>query len=216
LSVGAEAPAERPASTRLRAVLVAAAPTARVAHLGPAALTATLALTPVLVTLARGGTDLGTPLIVAGLASGAVLGWATEDPAADVLASMPVSNPIRAALRLVFVATVALLGLTTGALAMALGPGLPMDRGDRVPEGLAAATIALAIGFVLARRGERGAGPASVTAGFLLTAFIGGLALRWPDVFPAFFAGPIHDRWWIIALVPAAVAVRAGRDPARR
>lgn len=216
MSLRSDVSAERPSPTRLRTVLVAAAPTARVAHVGPAALTAALALTPVLVTLARGGTNLGTPLVVAGLASGAVLGWATEDPAAEVLASMPVSNPIRAGLRLVVVATVAVLGLAAGALAVALGPGLPMDRWDRVPEALAAATIAIALGFVLVRRGERGAGPTSVTAGFLGTALIGGLALRWPTLFPALIAGPIHDRWWIVAVLAAAVAVRAGRDPARR
>jgi hypothetical protein len=202
--------------TRLRTVLVAAAPTARVAHLGPAALTMGLAMLPLVVTVARGGTDLSTALIVAGLAGGALLGWATEDAAADVLASMPVSAPIRAALRLSFVGMVGAVGAVLTGLVAALGPGLPSDRGDRLPEALAAAGIATAIGFVLARRGERGAGPMSVTAGLLGTAFVAALAFRWPSLLPSFVGGPIHDRWWIIAVVAAAVAVRAGRDPARR
>jgi len=202
--------------TRLRTVLVAAAPTARVAHLGPAAITMALAMLPLVVTVARGGTDVSLALILTGLAGGAVVGWATEDAAADVLASMPVSPPIRAALRLSFVGTVGVTGVVTAGLVAALGPGLPSDRGDRLPEGLAAAAIATAIGFVLARRGERGSGPVSVTAGLLGTAFVAALAFRWPSLLPSFMGGPIHERWWIIAVVGSVVALRAGRDPARR
>lgn len=196
--------------------MAALLPTARVAHLGPAGLTIALAMAPAIVTVARGGTDVSTALIVASLVAGAVLGWAAEDPAADLLAPMPVSSPMRAALRMAWVAAVAAIGVAAGGLIVALGPGLPVDRGDRLPEAMAAAALSLAIGFVLARRGERGAGAAAVTAGVLGTAFVAALAFRWPTVLPSFMAGPLHDRWWIIAASAAVVAARASRDPGRR
>jgi hypothetical protein len=85
-----------------------------------------------------------------------------------------------------------------------------------MPEASAAAALALAVGFLAARRGERTAGPLGVTAGVLGPAVVAGLAFRWPNVFPAFMASPAHDRWWIVAAVVAIAAARAGRDPGRR
>jgi hypothetical protein len=54
-----------------------------------------------------------------------------------------------------------------------------------------------------------------VTAGVLGSAVVAALALRWPNLFPAFMARPVHDRWWIVAAVAALAAARAGRDPGR-
>ena len=168
----------RPPATRRAAVLAGVVPTARVAHLGPAALTVALAAVPAIVTVARGDAVVSAPLIVTFLVAGAALGWATEDPARDLLSSLPVSSPIRMTLRL----------------------------------GLVAA-VAMAVGLVAARRGERRAGPVAVTAGILGAGFVAALAVRWPAVLPGFAAGPIHDRWWALAVVGAMVATRAGRDP---
>ena len=205
-----------PTVSRWRAVRAAVVPTARVAHLGAAAATAALAAIPAVVTVARGDAVVSVPLVVAALVAGATLSWAVDDPAADLLGAMPVSSPVRAALRVACVAAVAALGMVLTALVVAVGPGLPSDLGDRMPEASAAAAVALAVGFLAARRGERTAGPLGVTAGVLGSAVVAGLAFRWPNLFPAFMASPAHDRWWIVVAVAAVAAARAGRVPGRR
>src|SRR5688500_13326414 len=99
----------RPPVTRRAAVFAAVGPTARVAHLGPAAVTAALAAVPVIVTLARGA-DVSAPLIVAGLFAGAALAWAVDDQAADLMGSLPVSSSVRTSLRVGLVASLSILG----------------------------------------------------------------------------------------------------------
>jgi hypothetical protein len=208
--------AERPPATRRRVVVAALVPTARVSNLGRAALTVALAAVPTVVTVARGDRVVTTPLILVCLLGGAALGWAVEDTTADVLAPLPVSSPVRATLRMLFVAVVATFGVAVAVLVVALGSGLPADILDRVPESAAAAAVALAVGLVAVRRGERAAGPVAVTAGVLGAAFVAALAYRWPTLLPTFVSGPTHDRWWLLATAGAAVAIRAGRDPGRR
>jgi hypothetical protein len=202
--------------SRRSAVLAAVAPTARVARLGPAALTMALAAVPSVVAVARGDTVVSTPLIVAGLLAGATLAWAVEDQAAELLGSMPVSSPVRTSLRVGLVSLVSMIGAALIALLVAIGPGLPPDVGDRLAETAAAAAAALGVGLVASRRGERAAGPVGVTAGVLVVGVIAALAVRWPRILPALGAGPIHDRWWLLALASIAVAAHAGRDPGRR
>ncbi|MGK2949043.1 MAG: hypothetical protein ACSLFP_10740 [Acidimicrobiales bacterium] len=205
-----------PTGPRSRAVGGAVLPTARGFHLGAAAATVAAGGIPVVVSVARGDTDLTAPLVIAGVVAGAALGWAADDPAADLLGAMPLSTPIRSALRVALVACVAVIGAAIVALVVAVGPGLPHDLGDRVPEASAAAALALAVGFLAARRGERAPGPIGVTAGVLGPPVIAALAFRWPEVFPGFMLGPVHHRWWFVVALSAAVAVRAGRDPGRR
>jgi hypothetical protein len=208
--------ARRPLATRRQVVVAALAPTARVANLGRAALTVAFAAIPTIVTLARGDHVVSAPVILACLLGGATLGWAVEDPTADLLAPMPVSSPVRATLRVVLVALVATFGVGLILLVVALGPGLSSDVVDRGPEAAAAAAVALAVGLIAVRRGERAAGPVAVTAGLLGTASVTALAYRWPTVLPTFASGPTHNRWWVLACVGAAVAIRTGRDPGRR
>jgi hypothetical protein len=206
----------RPSASRRSAVLAAVAPTARVAQLGPAALTIALAAIASVVAVARGDTVVSTPLILAGLLAGATLGWAVDDQAAELLGSLPVSSPVRTSLRVGLVAVVSTFGAVLIALVVAIGPGLPADVGDRLAETAAAAAVALGVGLVASRRGERAAGPVGVTAGVLIVGVVAALAVRWPTILPALAAGPTHDRWWLLALAGIAVAVHAGRDPGRR
>lgn len=206
----------RTSASRRSAVLAAVAPTARVAQLGPAALTIALAAVPSAVAVARGDTVVSTPLIMAGLLAGAALAWAVEDQAADLLASLPVSSPVRTSLRVGLVGLVSIIGAALIALGVSIGPGLPPGLGDRLPESAAAAAAALGVGLVASRRGERGAGPVGVTAGVLTVGVVTALAVRWPAILPSLAAGPTHHRWWILAMAGLAVAAHAGRDPGRR
>lgn len=200
---------------RLPAWFAAVAPTARVAHPGLVAVTVGLAALPALLTLALSGDDLFLPLVLVGLVTGAALGWAVDDPAADLLGSMPIGSPVRSLVR------IGAAGLVGGAcvalllVAVAMGPGLPPDAGDRWPEGAAAGGVALACGLVAARRGERAAGAGAVTAGVLGTASVAGMSAKFSQL-PTFVSGPHHARWWLVALAALTMALHAGRDPARR
>jgi hypothetical protein len=216
LNAAGEIATAGPTVSRWRAVRVAVVPTARGIHLGAAAATVAAAAIPAVVAVARGDTVVTVPLVIAGLVAGATLGWAADDPAADLLGAMPVSSPVRAALRVACAAPVAAVGAALVALVVAVGPGLPSDLGDRGPEASAAAALALAVGFLAARRGERTAGPVGVTAGVLGPAVVAGLAFRWPHLFPGFMPNPVHYRWWFVVAVGAAVVARSGRDPGRR
>lgn len=200
---------------RTRAVLAAVGPTARVAHLGSAALTVGLAALPALVAVLRPDPSMSLPLLSVCLVGGAALGWAAEDPAADVLTALPVPAVTRTILRMMAVGLVAATGVGLSILVVAAGPGLPPEGSARIAEAAAAGAVALAVGLTATRRGERGTGAVGVTAGVLGTALVAALAIRWPSWLPTFGSGPTHARWWIVAAAAAAVAVHVGRDPGR-
>jgi hypothetical protein len=101
-------------------------------------------------------------------------------------------------------------------VAVAIGPGLPPDLADRLPEAATAAAAALALALALTRRGERGGGPAGVGVGLLVPTIVAVLAVRWPTVLPSLSSGAVHDRWWVGAVGLALVAAWIGRDPAHR
>src|SRR5687767_830804 len=142
----------RPPATRRAAVLAAVGPTARVAHLGPPALTVALATVPAIVTLAR-GEDVSVPLVFAGLFAGAALAWAVDDQAADLMGSLPVSSPVRTSLRVGLVASLSVIGAVFVAIAVAIGPGLPPDFGDRLAGPPAAPAVRPGTGLGAAGRG---------------------------------------------------------------
>ena len=216
LSVVATDPAPAPVRSRTRAVVAAIGPTARVAHLPAAAGTVALAAVPVLVQVVRGQAVGTGAVILAGLVLGATLAWGAEDRAAELLGSMPVPSPACTALRVGAAAVVVALGFALLLGTVAAGPGVPSGLQDRAPEAATAATVALAVGLVGARRGERAVSAAGVTAGILVPAVVAGLAVRWPEHLPGFAPGAVHARWWIAAAAGLVVAARAGRDPAQR
>jgi hypothetical protein len=191
-------------------------PTARVAHVGTAAATATFAALPTALVVVRGGSELGMAVVLLALGSGAALAWAVDDPAADLLASTPVSAPVRAAVR-VCSAAVAVAAVCSAALSMvALDRGLPPDTVDRAPEAATAATLGLAVGFASARRGDRLAGASGAVAAVVVPALVAACAVRWPAQLPTFSGGGVHGRWWVLAAFGAVAVVHGGRDPSRR
>lgn len=197
-----------------RATLLAVTrPTARAAHLGPAAVTVVCGAIPAIVALVRAW-PLEAPLVILALVTGASLGWAGEDPSAELLSPLPVTAPVRSLLRAALVGGAALVVSGAVLLAVWVGPGLPPDSPDRIPEASTAAGAALALALLLTRRGERGVGPTGVAAGVLVPLAVAAFAYRWPWV-PSFTAGATHGRWWIVAAVLLAVVLRVGRDPAR-
>ena len=200
-----------------RPVLVALGPkTLAVAHLPAVAATAAVAMVPVLVSVVRGGDDLSVPVSILVLGVGASLAWAAEDPAADLLASLPVTARARWAVRVAGAAAIAAAIFCLAMVVLAVGPGMPSELVDRVPEATAAASIGLGVAALAVGGGERVVGALGVIGGFFVPLTVVAMAIRWPDRFPALEPGPTHTRWWILTLVGVAVIARAGRDPAPR
>lgn len=200
---------------RPRVVLASVRPTAARAGLAMVGVTVLIAGVPVLVRSALGRPVSSSLLVLAAVATGAALGWAADDPSRELLGSLPFPSSLRTSIRVAAAALVGAAGLVLVLGAASVGPGLPAEMSARIPEALAAGAIACGAGLVAGRRGETATGGMAVVAGVAGVAVIGTLAMRWPRLLPSFDAGPVHDRWWLVVTVGGAVAVWAGRDPAR-
>ena len=196
--------------TPVRAARIAAVrPTARVSQPWPVLVSVAIATTPLFVTVARSGEDLTIPVVVLGLTAGASLGWTVDDPAAEMLGPLPIDGPFRLRLRVAVAAAIAtVLVALTAALLEAVGPGLPTDAPDRLAEIATAAVVAIAIGLIAVRTGNRAVGPGAVTAGLLVPGAVAALAVRWPATLPTFMTNSVHHRWWWLAAVGGVLAVR--------
>lgn len=210
-----QAPSE-PATSRWTVWRSLLRPTLRVARLELVAITLLLGAMPLAVTLILGGADLTNSLIILCIVGGAATGWIADDPIAELVAPCPVNTPRRLAYRAVVACMLASVGGAVVAGGAAVASSHPLQLGDRVPEAAAAATIALAGGLLIRRRGDPLAGASGVGIGILGPLFISALAFRWSSVLPSFTPSPAHDRWWLVALCAALFAVRAARDPATR
>lgn len=204
------------AGARTAALLESLLPTARRSQPLIVAFTVTMASLPLSVSLVRSTGDLDAPIVLLCLVAGASLGWAVEDPAAEVLAPLPIGAPFRLGVRLCAAAVVAFLLLAATACIVAVGPGLASGTTDRLPEALSAGAVAVAAGLLAVRQGHRIVGAGGVTGGLLVTGSVAALAVRWPDQLPTFMATAAHHRWWWLALVAVALSGWFARDPGRR
>jgi hypothetical protein len=201
---------------RARAIATALPPTASVTPTGLACLMAGLAAVPAAVSAVRDKPVPALALVLFAVVSGAALAWAAEDPAAELLSSMPIGTPIRTATRVVLVTGGIEIVVATAIWLADARVGVHVGQVDHVPEAAAAAAVALAAGVLAARRGDRAAAQTGLVCGLLLTLAIGVLAQRWPHVFPGFTSGATHARWWVVTSAGAAVALLGSRDPGAR
>jgi hypothetical protein len=200
-------PAAKRAPVRI-ARIAALRPTARVAQPGLVLVTVAIAAAPLVVTVIRSGEDLTIPVVVLCLTAGASLGWTVDDPAAEMLGPLPLDGHFRLRLRLAVAAALAtLLVAFTAAVLEAVGPGLP-DAPDRLAETATAAVVAVSVGLLAVRTGNRAVGAGAVTAGLLVPAVVAAFAVRWPATLPTFVTNSVHHRWWWLAAVGGALAVR--------
>lgn len=170
---------------------------------------------PLLVTVARGRNDLSGPLTVLAIVAGASVGGVVDDPSAELLAPCPIAGSTRIAARLaVTLATVA-VGVAVALVVGAVGPGLPPGWPDRIPEFAGAATVAVAAGLAVHRRGEPFGAVAGIGTGLIVPLTVTALAFRWPTVLPGLASGSAHHRWWFLTAAAGALACHAGRDVGR-
>lgn len=187
----------------------------RTAGLGRTAAIVVAGAIPLMVTVARGRTDLSAPLSMLALVAGASVGGVADDPAAELLAPCPIAATTRILARLVVTLATVLICVLASLAVGQLGPGLPSGWLDRLPEFAVASTAAVAVGLSVHRRGEPLAALAGISAGLMLPLTVGALSVRWPTALPGLSASPAHERWWYLAATALVVACHAGRDVAR-
>lgn len=68
--------------------------------------------------------------------------------------------------------------------------------------------VTVAIGLAAVRTGNSAVGPGAVTAGLLVPCIVAALAFRWPDTLPSFMTNHVHHRWWWLAAISGALALR--------
>lgn len=206
----ARSPTPASRSTHARAARIAAVrPTARVAQPWLVLITVAIATAPLVAAVVRSPDDLTIPLVLLCLTAGASLGWTVDDPASEMLVPLPIDGPFRLRLRLAVAAGLVGLVVTVAASVLeAVGPGLPPDAPARLAETACAAAVAISIGLIAVRTGNRAVGAGAVTAGLLVPAVVAALAVRWPAVLPTFVMSSVHHRWWWLAAAGGALAAR--------
>lgn len=174
-----------------------------------------LAWAPLALTIAKGGTELGTAVLFAAVVAPGVLAIAVDDEADELNGAVPVPLGQRRGLRL------AQLGLAfLGVLAVALAVAVRRDGDvtaaldERAPEAAAVGAVALAWASLLPRR-PGAAGPSGAVAGSLSIGLVGALAQRFAWL-PAINGEQHHGWWWWVAAAGAGAVAWSWRDPAGR
>lgn len=173
---------------------------------------------PVWYQLARSHDDVHTAATFMVISGAALLALAFDDRAERLLGACAVTRNHRRALRGLIVASIVMAG-SCAALLVADQRGANIGTlGDRLPEAVAAATLASAGAAVATRRGVRAPGLAAALTTVLAMATATGIAgwsteLNWlPQI-----ANPQHaSRWWFTATLAGLAGCWWSRDPAAR
>lgn len=161
--------------------------------------------------------DLTEAYALALVASTAGLGFALDDPAAETVAASPTPLARRRIQRVGIVGaiTVATWLVIAGVVATSETQRFPTY--DIVIEVAALAAIGLATSALVQQRTQAPGGPTAALVVVIGPAFLYGVVFRDVRVFPSLVPGQeLRERWIWIALVGAALLLRASRDPAGR
>jgi hypothetical protein len=174
-----------------------------------------LAAMPAVVTAARGGEELGSAVVAAGVVAGAVAAFAVQEPAGAIASACPVSSISRLALRLGALASAALLiAPLVVAVASAADADATADRSARLAEFAATSGLALGAAATAARRGAEAAAIGGACFGPLCVLTATALSYRF-EWLPALGVAADAARWWLVAAIAWTVALWASRDPYR-
>ncbi len=201
---------------RTTVLLTAARPTARALGLTPGPALAALGAVPVLLTLARGGTDLGFAVIAAALIGSSALSGAVEDAAAATTAATPTTRLEARALRFAMLGAVVALTWGTCFVGAAIAH-VPIDEPSRlVAVCLATAGLSVAIASWMAQEVEHGAGAGGSLAGIMVVLTSTAMNQRM-TAFPTLMdLDGGRSKWFVVATVAWAAAAWLNRDPAAR
>lgn len=175
------------------------------------------AVAAVLAIIVQLGRDQGLTEMyaLALVVSTAGIGFALDDPAAEIVASSPTSLGRRRLMRIAIAAVLALVAWTMIAIAVATSPGERFPASDIVMELIGLAALGLATSAAVHRRTGGAGGPTAVLVVLVGPVSMSGLVFRDVRVFPSLVPGQdLRERWIWVGVVAVAALLRLSRDPA--
>ncbi len=162
------------------------------------------------------GHEIGEIYALALVTSTAGIGFALDDPAAEIVAASPTTLGRRRIIRIAIAAalTVTAWGMIAAAVAMSKAQHFPTY--DIVIELVALAAIGLATSAAVQRRTGSPGGPTAALVVLVGPAFMYGVVFRGVRVFPSLVPGQdLRQRWVWLALVAVGSLLVTSRDPGR-
>jgi hypothetical protein len=190
-------------------------PTSRALARTPAFWLVGLAVAPVLVTVARGGDDLGMAVVATAVLGGSCAGGAVEDAAARTLAASPTTRLARRLSRLAVMATSVVAAWVSAAL---VAHAADAELGPLAPHGAevaATAGLSVLVASAMGPEGDAGVGLTGAGGAVLGMLTSTAMAVRYPW-FPSLGQDESTGAWWLLAAVAWSAAAWLNRDPATR
>ncbi len=168
-----------------------------------------------IITQVSTGRSLTEVYALALVTSTAGIGFALDDPAAEIVAASPTSLVRRRIIRVLIAVTIVIIAWFLIAAVVATSSTNRFPTSDIVIEIAALAAIGLATAASVQRRTDSPGGPTAALVVLVGPAFMSGIAFRDVRVFPSLVPGqPLRERWvWLTAIALIAL-INASRDPA--
>jgi hypothetical protein len=206
-----------PANMRRTSVVLAAArPAGRALALTPGPAVAAASATPVLWTLAWGGTDLTLAVMATGLVGSTALAGAVEDGAARTTAAVPTTRLAQRGLRLAILTTWVALVWATCFVGAALAHVPAQEPQRLLVVCLATAGLSVAAASWMGQEVERGAGAAGSLAGVMIVLTSTAMNQRVAALPTLMDLEGGSTKWWAVTALAWGAAAWLNRDPAAR
>jgi hypothetical protein len=174
-----------------------------------------LAIAPAVVTVAKGGSELGAALVAACVIGGAVAAFAATEPVQEIASAAAFSAIWRLGLRLVALASGVVIAAAFVAVITHRSDASALDDPSaRLAELAATSGLALAAASIGTRRGWEAATLGGAVFGPLCVLTASAFAYRF-DWLPSIGIAADASRWWQVAAVAWITAAWASRDPYR-
>ena len=172
-----------------------------------------VAIAAIIAQLGR-GRDITQMYAFALLVSTAGIGFALDDPAAEMVAASPSTLARRRVVRIVLAATFTLVAWTMIAVAVGASPAERFPAAEIVMELIALAAMGLATSAAVQRHTGSPGGPTAALAVLVGPVFMLGVVFRDVRVFPSLVPGQdMRERWVWVAIAALVALLRTSRDP---
>jgi hypothetical protein len=175
----------------------------------------TLAVTPTVVTAARGADRFDGAVLAWLLIAAAVGCLAYDEPTREVSDASPTTLARRVVSRLVVVLTAAAVSGAAVALLATFDVSATEDARAQLPAAAAVLALSSASAALSRRRGAARVSLGDVAVGPLTVLTVSALSQQYAWL-PSVADDRSVGRWWYVAALAGAVAVWSTRDPARR
>ncbi len=170
-----------------------------------------------IITQISTGRRLTETYALALVTSTAGIGFALDDPAAEIVAASPTSLIRRRVIRILITVSITIVVWLMVAAVVATSMRNRFPTYDIVIEIAALAAIGLSTSASVQRRTDSPGGPTAALVVLVGPAFMSGVVFRDVRVFPSLVPGQeLSERWVWLAVVALIVLISASRDPAGR